>query len=299
MKSQRGGPFSLAPATAELAFHALAFVPPPPGGAPLARAASLHRPDYVAFARRHLPRGAVDPCAEDAALLARLMDDEGVATAASLLAILHADVAELRRCATRTLRELSDGDVSTPWARRALLRVAEAPIELLRVAMSLAERDFTRSYAATFGDLQTQLLASLQHAAADLVPTLGALVTADVHLSVPLGPHGRVLGRSIFVGSTSLPGDALDVETPLVATVHELSVQAAEGALRDRGAPAPWAVAERVALLAAARVTRGSSVEAPYDAWAARLETSGLVDARGVPSDVVEEAARRLAEGSA
>lgn len=289
----------LASIHADLVFHLLAFVPPARSSSALVRAASVYCPRYVEFARAALPDGAFEPCERDATILSSLAARDEVATGLQLLAILHDDVTAALAAALKSVRELGAEDVSSPWAQRVLAALPEEPVEIARVAIALAGPDFEEAHERVFGDFARRLLEAIGPKYRELEARIGALTTTDVRLSVTLGAHGRGFGKTVIVGAQGLPSDELDPIGPLVYAVHEVAVQAAGRALEALGVEATWARAERIALVAAETVLRGTVIEERWEAWRASLGTGALIAEADLPEGVVEATCLALVGPSA
>jgi hypothetical protein len=289
----------LASIHADLVFHLLAFVPPPRTSSALARAASLYCPKYIEFAKGALPAGAVEPCERDASILSALAARDDIATGLQLLAVLHDDIGAALAGALKGVRELGPEDVSSPWAQRALAALPEDPVEIARVAIALAGPDFEEAHDRVFGDAARRLLEAIAPKWTELEARIGALSTTDVRLSSTLGAHGRGFGKTVIVGAHGLPGDEPDPLGPLVFAVHEIAVQAAGRALEACGIDPTWARAERIALVAAEAVLRGSSIADRWAAWRASLGTDALIAEADIPQGVVESTSLALVGPSA
>jgi hypothetical protein len=261
---------------ADLVFHVLAFVPAPPGGSALSRAASLHWPAWIRLAAERLPPDAVEPARRDAALLSAMLADDRVAATIQVLALLHDEPASAAAAALRSVRALGAGDVASAWARAELARLPEEPVEILRIAVALCAADFDREHAALLAPYAAEVVGALRPRLADLAARVPAVGRARLRFSTTLGPRGRGMDRAVFVGTSTLPGDAtVDLDTPLVYALHETAVLAAEQAL-GRGT-GRWALVERVALEAEKRVVVGTALEGPHASWLERLDDAGLV----------------------
>ena len=111
--------------------------------------------------------------------------------------------------------------------------------------------------------------------------------------------YGRRLGKTVIVGAHGLPSDELDPIGPLVYAVHEVAVQAAGRALEALGVEATWARAERIALVAAETVLRGTVIAERWAAWRASLGTGALIAEADLPEGVVEATCLALVGPSA
>lgn len=283
----------------DLVFHLLAFVPVGRDAPPLARAASSFSEPYKRWARASLPAEAVDPCERDAELLGAMLARPEVATGIQLLAILHEDTTQAIQAALKSVRELTARDVASPWALSALQRLPPEPVEIARIALALAAPEFAEAHATTIAPLAQGALAEIHPLLEACKPSLGALASARLQLSAPLGEHGRGYGDGIIVGLHTLPPEPTRPAGPLVFAVHEIAVQAASKALEERGLQGTWALSERAALQAGEQAVAGSVLEAPYLAWRAGLDTSGLAREGEVPPEVVSEVVARLSRSSA
>jgi hypothetical protein len=283
----------------DLVFHLLAFVAPPRGGSHLAHAASLASERYVTFARASMPADVVEPCERDAPILSALFARDDVATGIQLLAILHDDVDAALAAALKGVRDLDASEVASSWAQTALSVLPEEPVEIARVAIALAGSDFARIYGDVLAPHARALLDEIRPLRAALETKVGALATVDLRLSTTLGPRGRGFDGTVVVGARSLPGEPLDPSTPLVLGVHEVAVQAASRVLGSRGIDPTWARAERVALLAAEEIVRGSVIEEPYAGWRSGIGTAGLIEPSAVPVGAVKETVEALRGPSA
>ena len=286
---------------ADLTFHALAFVPPRIDAPALVHAASIHRPAWMRFAEEHLPPDAVVPIARDAPLLGALTLAPETALAFQRFATLHDSVASFLATVRLALADLDPSAVSRPADLAELRALPQAPIEIFRAALGLAARSFAAAHASTLRPFAERVLAAFAPRWRALSLELPGVADLRLHLSATLGPHGRLAGDDLLMGTLTLPDDTgpPDTDTPLTLAAHEASVRAAGLVLRARGAPAPWPHIERVALDAAERAYRGTTVELAYMQWRSGISTGGVAPRDRSTLALSEEAASLLAAAPA
>ncbi len=295
----------LAGPAVDVAAHLLAHVAVAAGGSAFARAASAFDPAYVAWARTELPPDAIAPIVRDAPLLgASVARDAGArARALQWLLVLHDEAEQLRRAAPRPLEALTTEDVGSAIALAALVssREAMAEIEIARCAIALAAPSYLEVWAQ-------KLAPNLEAARGGVVRALGAVsrgvpavLGTCVRLCQPLGRHGRAFPGQLLIG---VPSGVHDVSPDEVAVrvVHEVAAEVA-GQVVDRrtgvagvggGATERWALAEHLALEAAAARLAGTPFASAHQAFVARLDRSAL-DPRGIAwlEEVVDRMAMR------
>ena len=281
---------------ADLAFHALAFVPARIDAPGLVHAASIHRPAWMRFATERLPPAAVIPIARDAPLVGALTTSAEIAIALQRLATLHESIATFLATVRSPLSELHASAVCRAADLAELRAAPQEAIEILRGAMGLAARSFAAAHVAVLRPFAERVALALSPRWGALTTELPGLGALHLRISATLGPFGRVVDDTILVGTRTLP-DApgpLDTDTPLAIAAHEASVRAAGLALRARGTPAPWPRIERVALDAAERAYRATSAELAYMEWRSHLSTAGLSPRDPETMACSEEAAHLL-----
>ncbi len=262
----------------DLVFHALAFVACAAAAPPASRAASLHWPAYVDWARAALPAPSWSFIAEDAPVLSAMLAPTPVAHAIALLAELHASVAELQRHAPRELAELGSAEVASPAVLDALLRLPREPVELLRADLALSAPAFAELQRAVLAPHACRLLEQVEGVMRDAGPRLSALDLSSVELSATLGLRGRGFSSRIVVGTGALPGSAPEPMPTLALAVHERVVQLASDALCGRGRPSPWEDVEAIALHVERRLVAGTPIERAHGAWLDSLDLTGVSD---------------------
>jgi radical SAM superfamily enzyme YgiQ (UPF0313 family) len=193
-------------------FHVLAHVPA--GTLP----SSCHHPPYVKWAAERLGASSARLLAEDASVLSRCLGSHRDYARLQLLAWLFDSVSQAEACADRELAVLDRAEVARPDLLAALLPLG-AVVEVLRGAVLLEARALDTIADPT---LDRTELANELHARLSIAPTLGA---HRVELVPALGPHGRVLGRTIYVG---VPATTFGVDATRVAwqAAHEALVSA-------------------------------------------------------------------------
>ncbi len=281
---------------ADLAFHALAFVPPRVDAPELVRATSLHRPAWIHLATERLPPEAVMPIAHDAPLVGALTTTAEIAIALQRLACLHDTIGSFLATVRRAVADLGAADVARPADLAEIQAVPAAPIEILRAALALSARAFEAAHVQVLRPFAGEVLAALTPRWEALVAQLPSLATLDLHVSATLGPRGRLVNDTALVGTTTMPWDGgpPDTATPLALAAHEASVRAAGAVLRGRAIPAPWSLIERIALDGAALAYPGTVVEEPYAVWRLRLHEGGLAPASAATETLASEVRRRL-----
>lgn len=263
---------------ADLAFHALSFVPAPERAPALVHAASLFRPEWIAWAKKHLPSGAITLIAQDAPLIGALCSTSEIALGLQRFAFLHGSIEQLVASARLPLGEMGTEHVARPLDLRALRELPAAPIEIFRAALALSARVFARAHAEQLRPFAERVISALAPRWDALLGELPALSGLSLRISSTLGPRGRLSESTLHVGTTSLPHptEPVDTDTPLALAAHEASVHAASEVLAAHDIPAHWAIVERAALDGAALAYAGTSAEQAYLDWRRGLNEDGL-----------------------
>lgn len=237
---------------AEAVFHVLAHVR---GTAHLA--ASAYDAGYVADVARQLGPAGQRQLGDDAVMLGHLLGTHDVLAAAQCLAWLFRSPARAEAAAGRDLADLAPEDVDAP-ALLPGVRKTGAAAEILRAT----------------AELEAPLLAALPRPAIDLGAlgdALARVTGAAPHLAActvgvlrPLGRRGRVLGREIWVGATSIDHLAWQA-------AHEATVAEVAAAMRSRGETPTHARMEREAIALLEERARAAGLTAPHRAWLGHL----------------------------
>ncbi|MBK8256608.1 MAG: hypothetical protein IPK82_28550 [Polyangiaceae bacterium] len=258
----------------DLAFHALAFIPPAQDASGVARASSIHRPAWIQAAREHFNPQSYWPFEEDAALLSRLCANPESALAVQQLPFLHADIPSFLKAARFDIHSLADGDVHMPSLLHEMRRAPREAIEILRADMALSARAFAREHAEHLGPFVDRFCV---HNALDfdqIAQQLPAFSNVDIFVSATLGPHGRALNRSVVTGINLSPWVENDAQDTCFwgRVAHEISVIAALAKAPD----ASWAELERTALDAGEIAFFNSIVYNSYSNWRATIREDSL-----------------------
>jgi hypothetical protein len=192
----------------QLVFHVFAHVP-------LRGPGDVHDRRYVAWAAGVFEAADRELLAHDAALLARLWNEDRRYEVLHGFCDLHASFAEFLKCSERPLSELRPDEVADA---ELLVRLRELPgAELLHATLALLAPSFTRVFAG--------LKATLEQAGASVSEWLGRLQLAEVRVELvwALGLHGRALPQRILVGA---PADwnACSPARQAVLAAHEHTV---------------------------------------------------------------------------
>jgi hypothetical protein len=279
----------------DLVFHFFAFVPLSQTATPRARAASLYWPRWVDFARRRLAGDALVVVERDAALLAELVArDDDLAATIQILALLHDDADAAARSSLLDVAAIPDTDCR-PAIRSVLAKLPPTPVEVARLAIALASDDFAGAHREILAPFAAGITHELTPRLCEVAAWLGALGRFELRLSTTLGPRGRAIGSTIFVGTSSVPGDEiLDLDAPVVLALHEVAVATAAAVLGAHQRASGWEAVEALALAAEERLVAGKALEPAHRSWRESLDVSGIE----TTSDeaLVQEVVARLGE---
>lgn len=242
---------------AELCFHVLAHVA---GSRQLP--ASVHSPQYVAWARDQLGDPERRTLGEDARLLAGAFATHAALAELQALARLFHSLERALAVGSRPLAELADSDVDDARAL-ARLRALGAPGELAFCALTLELVYFFQLPPPPPAPLDL-----LEHLL-DLVPLAPGLADARVGCVRSLHQRGRAWGSEIWIGHPDAEV-APTLEHAAWQAAHEatvVAVAAREPALGERALEA-----EAVALLA--RAAREHGKHSAHRRW---LETMAVL----------------------
>jgi hypothetical protein len=283
----RGAQPAVTNAFAELAFAALAHLPPPSARAgSAAAAASMADPRWLAWAGAGaLPAPVREELGRDAATVAVLLADAGAEAVLSVHALpaLHHDLESFETAGRDELASLEPGRVADAGVLRLLQGVPAAPLELLRCAMLLAAPAWRTAWPAVRDELDAASAAceSSFAAAGALSPRLAA---QEVELAHALGFRGRAVAGRIWVGAP-LPWNDHGPDDAAMWALHEVAVVAAaaagaqagdDSALQPQDAASRWRSDEAVAIRAVAELVAGTAVASAHARWLGRLSLHAL-----------------------
>ncbi len=262
----------------ELAFHALAHVPPSPTAWGRSLAASLHDPMYLAWVQA----ASSSPFIEDRVALMALQASG--ALDAQLLPLLHLELEDFTRSAPRRLAELGPEDVADQAILARLARPESPLVELLRCDMALCSRDFAELYARSIAPSMEAGISATRASLGSLAVRAPALGRFSLVLSGVLGRRGRgFAGRraTLFAGAP-MPWNDLGPEDTALLLLHEAAVLLADvgpdGEARHRKA-------ERAAIEAVRGIVAGTPHQGPFEAHLASLDLSGIAMASEVRAE--------------
>ncbi len=262
---------------AELVFHGLAFVPIAEDAPPGAQAASLFNPCYGRWFSERAGRETVRWFEDDAALLARLLEEEVAAQGISCLALLHPTIDGLLHTAEKPLLELAASQVHHVGALSLLRSLHSPAIEIFRADIALAARAFRSAFGEHVRPRLERLAQHVERRAARLHGLPAWLDLSACELSLALGNCGRALADRVIVG-VGVPDldDEAASEQAVRLIVHEQAVQRATRFLESRGRTGAWAAVEPLALAIEARIVRGTEIEKSHLEWLFSLSRAGL-----------------------
>jgi hypothetical protein len=250
-------PVAAADGFTQFVFHVLAHVPRPGPG-------DLHDRRHLDRSAQHFAAPTRALLASDAATLAALWRSSPALDVLDALPDLHASLPAFRRTATRTLAELTAGDVACPEVLSALQRLGP-PAELVHATMSLVVDEFARVHAEAIAPELARASATI---AAHLTPLpIPGLTSARIELVWSLGPRGRALPGRLLIGA---PREDIDPRLPAVVAAHEYAV--------STSGQVDYLRAEWSALLRAARWLRPTPLRDAHARWLATLDLSAILD---------------------